>query len=82
MAEQAVKNDRKPRTRQVDRRSGEDRRQLYSIDYFSSGGPERRSSGDRRSTRERRTGWIRVGQWTSVRFDDARLPSDDDIQIY
>ena len=82
MNDQAVENERKQRRRLVDRRSGQDRRQLYSIDYFSSGGPERRISGERRGIHERRAGWIRVGEWTSIRFDDARLPLDDDIQIY
>ena len=51
----------------VDRRSGDDRRQRYSLDYFSNGGDERRHSrGDRRRAGERRKGWVRVTPWSSV----------------
>ncbi len=43
--------NRQPGHRPVDRRSGEDRRQVYSIDYFLNGGVERRKNplGDRRA---------------------------------
>jgi len=44
----------------VDRRSEVDRRQVYSIDGFIQGGVERRSSP------ERRKGWVRVNAWISV----------------
>ena len=51
----------------VDRRSGDDRRERYSLDYFSDGGVERRHSrGDRRQAGERRNGWMRVTPWSSV----------------
>lgn len=57
----------KPRSQSlIDRRSDEDRRDLYSIEYFDQGNPERRSYSDRRGNGERRKGYIRVGQWTSV----------------
>jgi hypothetical protein len=45
----------------ADRRSGVDRRKFYSIDYFVSGGIEKRSGGDRRSGIERRRSWSRDG---------------------
>ncbi len=45
----------------ADRRSGVDRRIYYSIDYFVSGGRERRSGGDRRSGIERRRNWAKNG---------------------
>lgn len=45
----------------TDRRSGVDRRKFYSVDYFLSGGQERRSGGDRRSGIERRRSWARDG---------------------
>jgi len=32
----------------VDRRLGEDRRQVYDLDYFQNGGIERRSGNERR----------------------------------
>jgi hypothetical protein len=50
----------------VDRRSGEDRRRVHNLDYFSNGGVERRSGKERRSKLERRNGWIRVSDWVSV----------------
>jgi len=49
-----------------DRRSGEDRRKVHNLDYFSKGGVERRSGKERRSKVERRKGWIRVSDWVSV----------------
>ena len=50
----------------VDRRSGTDRRQAYSLDYFLAGGIERRRRKERRSRIERRARWMRVGKWYSV----------------
>jgi len=49
-----------------DRRSGEDKRKLYNLDYFSDGGKERRKGKERRQSDERRTGWARVYNWCSV----------------
>ena len=54
----------------IDRRSGADRsRERYSREdnfrYFSKGGGERRSWKERRSTHERRKGWLRVNKWCS-----------------
>ena len=56
----------------LDRRSGEDRRQAYDLDYFPCGGIERRSGKERRRQGERRNGWVRVSTWSSVCFDDDR----------
>ena len=50
----------------IDRRSGADRRRVHNLDYFSSGGIERRSWKERRSGGERRAEWMRVGEWNSV----------------
>ena len=50
----------------VDRRSGEDKRKLYSLDYFTDGGRERRRGRERRQTGERRNAWARVYKWCSV----------------
>jgi len=41
-----------------DRRSGEDRRRSYSLEYFLEGGKDRRRRKDRRRTDERRTDWV------------------------
>lgn len=50
----------------LDRRSGDDRRQIYSFAYFDAGGRERRDYAERRDVLERRFGYIRIGPWTSV----------------
>jgi hypothetical protein len=50
----------------VDRRSGEDKRRLYSLDYFTDGGEERRKGRERRQSGERRSAWMRVYKWCSV----------------
>jgi len=50
----------------VDRRSGEDKRKRYSLDYFTDGGEERRKGKERRQSEERRSGWARVYKWCSV----------------
>ena len=56
----------------LDRRSGEDRRQVYDSDYFINGGIERRTGKDRRQQGERRDGYIRVSKWSSVRAEIKR----------
>ena len=50
----------------IDRRSGEDRREVYYADYFESGGNERRELRERRQNKERREGCVRVSKWSSV----------------
>ena len=50
----------------VDRRTGEDRRQVVSLDYFETHGVERRKYQDRRVGKEMRTDWVRVNKWTSA----------------
>jgi len=50
----------------LDRRSGDDRREAYDLDYFRDGGTERREKNERRHPRERRDGCIRVSEWSSV----------------
>ncbi|MCF6290415.1 MAG: hypothetical protein L3J03_05405 [Desulfobacterales bacterium] len=49
----------------LDRRSGDDRRRAYHVDYFDQGGVERRC-GERRNPEEKRDGWIRVGKWVGI----------------
>lgn len=60
-----------------DRRSGKDRRDAYSLDYFLEGGAERRRFVERRWRAEMRKGWVRVSQWRSKRVDDDSEPSCD-----
>jgi hypothetical protein len=54
----------------IDRRSGTDRRKAHNLDYFLSGGEERRSWNERRSQIERRKDWIRASDWSSVFLGD------------
>ncbi len=54
----------------VDRRSGEDRRQVYDSVYWESGGIERRSVKDRRQPKERRDSCVKVSKWSSVCIED------------
>ena len=54
----------------VDRRSGEDRREAYNLDYFHNDGEERRIGNDRRQDDERRDNCIKVSKWTSICPDD------------
>lgn len=49
-----------------DRRSGEDRRIAYDLDYFQEGGMERRAALERRQDSERRDNCTRVSQWSSI----------------
>ena len=56
----------------LDRRSGEDRRQVYDSDYFLNGGVDRRKGKDRRRQGERRDGYTRVTKWSSVRAETKR----------
>ena len=50
----------------TDRRSGEDRRQVYDSDYWEKVGTERRSMKDRRQQKERRGACVKVSKWSSV----------------
>jgi len=54
----------------VDRRSGEDRRQVYDSGYWESVGIERRSAKDKRQQKERRDNWVKVSKWSSVCSED------------
>jgi hypothetical protein len=56
----------KGRQSRLDRRSGEDRRKTYSLDYFVNGGKERRQAEERRHKGERRKEWLRIDKWYSV----------------
>jgi len=54
----------------LDRRSGEDRREAYDLDYFRDGGAERREQNERRQPLERRDGCVRVSEWSSICPDE------------
>jgi hypothetical protein len=54
----------------IDRRSGENRRQVYDSDFWESGGTESRSAKERRQQKERRDSYVRVSEWSSVCIED------------
>lgn len=60
----------------MDRRSGEDRRKVYSLEYFQAGNPDRRKRNEQRSNVERRADCVRISSWSSVCPDYE----DDDYQ--
>jgi hypothetical protein len=66
MEDEKSLKDARERDPFVDRRSGEDRRKTYDLDYFQNGGVERRKGPDRRQQDERRDGCVRVSKWSSV----------------
>ena len=72
-----MKNKRK-KDPYVDRRSGEDRRTKYDLDYFQEDGTERRNSKERRRKGERRDHCVPVSDWSSVCPEDDRKDSPDD----
>jgi len=53
-----------------DRRCREDRRQSIDLDYFDAGGVERRKGKERRNPVEKREGWLRYTNWSSVYVGD------------
>lgn len=61
----------------MDRRSGDDRRKTYRLGYFINGGIERRSGKERRSLGERRVGWVRATEWSSVPGIVANTTQDE-----
>jgi len=56
-----------------DRRSGKNRRRVFSLHRFHYKGPERRLHQDRRSLLERRDGYVRIGKWSSVNMQDLKI---------
>ena len=66
MDEKPILKERRVRDPYIDRRSGEDRRQVYDTAYWESEGIERRSAKDRRKEKERRDGCVKISKWSSV----------------
>jgi len=57
-----------------ERRTGKDRRRIFSLHRFFHKGPERRKAlHDRRLQEERRDGWVRVSKWSSVNLHDLKI---------
>ena len=55
----------------VDRRAGEEHRQVHHLAYFEQGCVERRKSDERRVSGENRAGWVRVTDWSSINALDV-----------
>ena len=54
----------------MDRRTGDDRRETYDLNYFTTGGVERRKMYERRHRRkDRRKKWVMVDTCCSVPGD-------------
>ena len=56
-----------------DRRSGNDRRKIINLHWFSYKGPDRRTKQDRRSKEERRNDWVRINKWSSVHLPALKI---------
>ena len=57
-----------------ERRTGNDRRRIFSLHRFFYKGSERRKAiHDRRMHEERRDGWIRISKWSSVKLHDLKI---------
>jgi hypothetical protein len=56
-----------------ERRSGKDRRRIFSLHRFLYKGPEKRVLQDRRSQVERRDGWVRISKWSSVEIRELKI---------
>ena len=69
--------EKRKKDRYLDRRSVEDRREVYDIEYFAEGGAERRMRGDRRKPKERREDCVKVSKWSSVCAENNPKKSDD-----
>ena len=66
MKEKEITGDARTGDPYIDRRSGEERRQVYDADYFEGSGIERRNGAERRQQDERRDSCVRVSKWSSV----------------
>ena len=56
-----------------DRRSGKDRRRIFSVHRLLYKGPDRRNLQERRTQEERRDGWIRIDRWSSAYLPDLKI---------
>ena len=57
----------------IDRRSGIDRRKIFSFSRFFYRDEDRRGLKERRLQAERRDGWVRVRKWSSVFLWDLKI---------
>jgi hypothetical protein len=57
----------------MDRRSVKDRRRPRHLAHLTYRGLERRDGEERRLQGERRAGWVRVSQWSSVYLKGLKI---------
>ena len=57
----------------LERRSGKDRRRIFSLHRYFYRGTERRDLNDRRVSEERRDGWVRISKWSSANLHDLKI---------
>ncbi len=71
-----MENDKSKNKRAFfDRRSGQDRRNSYNLDYFVDGGIERRHSFGierRDENKDRRKEWIKISSWSSLHLEEKK----------
>ena len=65
-----------------DRRQYGDRRESYSLDFFSETIRDLRKGIERRRRMEKRTTWTRVTEWTSVPFKATLSSREEDLLDY
>jgi len=57
-----------------ERRTGKDRRRVFSMHRFFHKGSERRMAfHDRRVQEERRDGWVRISKWSRMNLSDLKI---------
>jgi hypothetical protein len=57
----------------IERRTGKDRRRLFSIKGLFLKKQDRRRSKERRSTSENRQNWVRVSKWSSAPLKKLKI---------
>jgi hypothetical protein len=65
-----VQQDRRSYT---ERRTGKDRRRIFSFKGLTFKRKDRRLSPERRSGAEKRESWVRVGKWSSVSLANLKI---------
>jgi hypothetical protein len=66
MSESRLLRERRISDPYRDRRSGDDRREVYDLGFFEQGGMERRSGVEIRQKQGRRVQCVNVSEWSSV----------------
>ena len=57
----------------IERRTGKDRRRIFSFKGLIFKRKDRRVSPERRSGTEMRASWVRVGRWSSASLDHLKI---------